>query len=322
MQKTTYPKPLLKWIGGKTQLLEKVLSKFPTVMTTYHEPFVGGGSVLFAVLELRRIGIFTIQTVRAYDINSKLITFYKHIQTHKEELYQLLQTYKNIYNSITTIKIPVEEEDKTKKRKLLQQLRKPSTIEEAIQSREAYYYWLREQFNHSVEGSLTQSALLWVLNKTDFRGMYRESSNGFNVPFGNYKGTVSFIVKEDLDRIHNLLQGVVFECVGFDISLSNVSSGDFVYTDPPYVPELSTSFVDYVEDGFDKKKHDTLFSLLRKLPSIGVGYVCSNSNIPWVCELFSNEASIETVDAKRSIHYKKPQTKTKEIIIWNVNYGN
>ncbi len=39
-------KPILKWIGGKTQILDKILEDFPKEIDNYHEIFIGGGSVL------------------------------------------------------------------------------------------------------------------------------------------------------------------------------------------------------------------------------------------------------------------------------------
>ena len=77
-------KPLLKWVGGKTQLLDKLLTHFPRTIDNYHEVFVGGGSVLLSVLSLMREGQLTIGRVYAYDANEGLIYFYKNIQSNKD----------------------------------------------------------------------------------------------------------------------------------------------------------------------------------------------------------------------------------------------
>ena len=78
-------KPLLKWVGGKTQLLDDILPLFPKNIRTYHEPFVGGGAVLLAVLSDPTIRV---QRVRASDLNHHLIQFYKDIQAHPTELHR------------------------------------------------------------------------------------------------------------------------------------------------------------------------------------------------------------------------------------------
>ena len=50
MDNINIPKPILKWVGGKSQILENVLNKFPKNINVYHEIFVGGGSVLIGLL--------------------------------------------------------------------------------------------------------------------------------------------------------------------------------------------------------------------------------------------------------------------------------
>ena len=75
------PKPLLKWVGGKTQILDDVMSLFPTKIKNYHEPFIGGGSVLIGLLTYINAGKIKLTgKIYASDLNSNLIGFYKNIQ--------------------------------------------------------------------------------------------------------------------------------------------------------------------------------------------------------------------------------------------------
>jgi DNA adenine methylase len=80
-------KPILKWVGGKTQLLDNVLGLFPSELLNYHEPFLGGGSVLLGLLTEIQEGKRTLSgTVYASDVNPILIALYKHVQSNVEDL--------------------------------------------------------------------------------------------------------------------------------------------------------------------------------------------------------------------------------------------
>ena len=112
--------------------------------------------------------------------------------------------------------------------------------------------------------------------------------------------------------IHRLIKNVIFTCQDFTTALSVCKSKDFVYIDPPYVPEKSNSFVSYTKDGFDK--HQQLFTLCKSLPCL---WCMSNSNVNFVVESFSDTSSykIVTIECKRAINSKKPDAKTYEIIV-------
>ena len=80
MDLSNIQKPFLKWAGGKTQILDKILGYFPHKMNNYHEIFLGGGSVLLAVLSLQKQGHLQIQgNIYAYDVNPALINVYQQI---------------------------------------------------------------------------------------------------------------------------------------------------------------------------------------------------------------------------------------------------
>ena len=292
-------KPFLKWVGGKTQIIDSIISKLPKETNNYHELFVGGGSVLFAILSLQKHNKILIKDkIYAYDININLINMYKNVQNNKDELYKILKSYYDKYDSITDTIIN----------------RKPKTIEEAQTSKESYYYWLRDRYNNIDKNTVECSALFILINKICFRGMYREGPNGYNVPYGHYKKTPSLISKKELDDISSLIKDVVFQHNGFIESIKNVKDGDFVYLDPPYAPENSKSFVGYVEGGFNLKTHELLFVEIKKLENIK--FIMSNAKVDIVTNSFK-DYNCEDIVARRAINSKNPGSTTTEVIIYN-----
>jgi DNA adenine methylase len=306
MDQIVIPKPIIKWVGGKTQIIDKILAEFPTDIHNYHETFLGGGSVLFALLAYIQEGIITIHgSVFAYDLNEPLIYMYKNIQSCHNELYDELQNIIHDYQSCDNNDVIN---------------RNPINIVEAKQTQENFYYWIRSQYNHMSElekKTVVGSAMFIFLNKTGFRGMFRVGPNGFNIPFGHYKNP-EIINKPHLDEIHCLIQGVVFACCDFTSSIPLVNSGDFVYMDPPYAPEKATSFVGYTENGFDMEKHKSLFELCDNLTADKKKLLMSNSDVELVRKQFtSDKYTIQSILCKRSINSKNPESKAKEVIIKN-----
>tara|TARA_B100000035_G_C21018398_1_gene562999 strand:+ start:101 stop:1024 length:924 start_codon:yes stop_codon:yes gene_type:complete len=289
-------KPFLKWVGGKTQLIDKIIEKLPKEMNNYHELFLGGGSVLLAVLSLRKQGKIVINDkIYAYDVNGVLIDVYKDIQNHRDELYKLIECYITEYDKIEGEIIN----------------RKPSNVEEAVTSKESYYYWLRNKFNNIKSHTLERSALFMIINKLCFRGIYREGPNGYNVPYGHYKKTPVIISKDNLDAISELIKDVYFIRSDFEESIKRVKDGDFTYLDPPYAPENDKSFVGYVEGGFDLTKHNKLFDEVKKMRGL---FIMSNANVSMVNTAFASY-DCEEVVARRAINSKKPGSKTTEVLI-------
>lgn len=296
-----FQKPFLKWVGGKTQIMNHIISKLPKEIQNYHELFLGGGSVLFAILSLQKQNKIKIHhKLYAYDINKSLIQLYKHIQTNKDELFEYIRFYHNEYDNLKGTVIN----------------RKPFTIEEAKTSKESYYYWIRKKFNSMEKEEIEHSALFLFLNKTCFRGIYREGPNGFNVPYGHYKKTPSIISKEELENISSLIQNVEFKTLSFEDSIKLVKKGDFIYLDPPYVPLDSKSFVKYVVDGFDENAHKTLFSNIKNLKEIY--FILNNSKVDFVLQCFKDYEKEEII-AKRAIHCKNPDSTVIELLIHNLS---
>lgn len=293
------PKPLLKWVGGKTQILQNILNEFPTEIDNYHEIFLGGGSVLIGVLtKVKNSDIKLTGTIYAYDANEDLINLYKGIQSD----------HINLYNSI---------------QELIKDFKDLEEFE-----REKFYYQTRNDFNKFKTDSklktdiLKKSAMFVFLNKTCFRGLYRIGPNGFNVPYGHYKNP-EIINKEHLESIHFLIKDVVFKVADFTESLdfkdSKFSSKDYIYLDPPYAPETEKSFVSYTKDGFGIKNHLQLFKICEDLTKSEIKFMLSNSDVKLVRENFDEKIYhiIQLKNCKRSINSKNPDSKTTELLIKN-----
>ncbi len=79
------PRPFIKWVGGKRQLLAAILKLVPKRYGTYHEPFLGGGAVFFALSPTKAF---------LSDSNERLVRCYKGIKHHVADVIALLKEYK------------------------------------------------------------------------------------------------------------------------------------------------------------------------------------------------------------------------------------
>ena len=304
-KKVNIPKPILKWVGGKTQILNKLIVEFPTEINNYREIFLGGGSVLLTLLSYVKNGIIKIHgKIYAYDLNEPLIYIYINIQSSHNELYNEIQKLITEFNSCGKGEIN----------------RTPKNIAEAKVAKENFYYWIRSEYNKlsfADKKTIIGSAMFIFLNKTCFRGVFRVGPKGFNVPYGHYNNP-EIINKDHLDEINKLIQNVIFGCCDFNTSLNSIEPNDYVYLDPPYAPETDTSFVGYTENGFNIDNHNNLFKLIHKLTEANKKIMLSNADVSLVRENFTNEKySTLSILCKRSINSKNPDAKAKEVIIKN-----
>lgn len=274
-------KPFIKWAGGKSQLIDKIDQSIPRELKnakfTYIEPFVGGGAVLFHVLNNYQ----NIDKVVINDINSDLIGTYKTIKDNVSELIQVLKTWENEYHNLNGF-------DEKKKE---------------------YYYEKRTLFNTRKSNKINQSALFIFLNKTCFNGLYRVNRNNeFNVPIGSYKKPM--ICDEDnLLAVNKLLQKVEILNGDFEETLLEAQENSFFYFDPPYKPLSETSsFNSYAKDEFNDSEQIRLAKFCEKLDNLGYDWVLSNSDVKgknpndnFFDDLYK-DFEINRVLAKRSIN--------------------
>lgn len=245
-------KPFLKWAGGKNQLLDQIVNALPKDFTQedyiYVEPFVGGGAVLFWLLQ----NFPNVKKAVINDINTDLINTYNAIRCDLKRLIELLGLYEEEYHSL------LEDDEKKKE----------------------YYYQKRSLFNSRASEPTVQSALMIFLNRTCFNGLYRVNrKNEFNVPIGSYKKP-TICDSKNLIRVNEILQNVTILNEDFETTIKYASSKTFFYFDPPYKPLSNTSsFNSYSKDGFNDEEQIRLSNFCRKLDKLGSKWTLSNSDV-------------------------------------------
>lgn len=270
------PRPFLKWVGGKNQLIQQYLPHFPESYRRYYEPFVGGGAIFFRLQP---------QQSFLADINIELVNVYRCVREQVEELITLLEDHQALHG-------------------------------------QEHFYAVRSQLTISddwfLEGNnLERAARLIYLNKTCFNGLYRENSKGqFNVPIGSYEKPT--ICDSELLRVaSSALQSAQIERSSFDAVLSHAKSPeDFVYFDPPYYPISSTSkFTSYSRYSFSEADQIRLKEVFAELSDRGVKVMLSNSDCPFVRELFQ-KFNIHTINATRNINCNaEKRGKITEVLV-------
>lgn len=180
-----------------------------------------------------------------------------------------------------------------------------------------YYYKIRGE-NPDALSKTERAARFVYLNKTCFNGLYRvNSKNGFNVPMGSYKKP-SIPCEDDLLLASKLLQNVDIKNMHFSEVLNHASKGDFVYMDPPYYPvKEGKSFTSYTSNDFSADDHRQLAEVYGKLSKKGAQAMLSNSDTPFVRELYS-KYDITPVQAKRMINSDgKGRGAVSEVVVRN-----
>ena len=190
------------------------------------------------------------------------------------------------------------------------------------------YLELREEFN-SEQDCRKRAKLFLYLNKHAFNGLSRYNSKGeYNVPYGkeNKDSKTGRIVKtkahfpeQELNYFRDVFSNRKVEFFNTSFSdealYKNVSSGDVVYFDPPYIPVSDTAyFTDYATEGFSYDQQVQLAELAESLANRGAKVIVSNHDTPVSRELYKN-AQIYPIEVRRSISAKgSSRKKANELI--------
>ena len=290
-------KPFIKWVGGKSQLIEQLDAKLPADFdsledVTYIEPFVGGGAMLFYMLQHYP----NINHAIINDINPDLTTCYRTVRDNPKELIASLQDIENTYLSLNT--------------------------EEA---RKEFFMVVRNRYNEKNLDPIENTTKFFFLNKTCFNGLYRVNKKGlFNVPFGRYSNP-TICDPETILKDSGLLQRVEILNGDFEGTFEYAQGNTLFYFDPPYRPLSDTSsFNDYAKEAFNDAAQIRLKEYCDRVNEAGFRFMLSNSDCKGKNEednffdVLYAAYQIERVWASRSINSNPSKRgKLTEILVRN-----
>ncbi len=269
--------PFLKWAGGKTQLLDLIIPRFPKKFGRYYEPFVGGGAVFLATAPERAF---------VNDVNPQLINIY-------------LQIKDNVKSVVDVIDVldasPCDAELYYEIRQKYNEKIKAQILDEECA---AFFVWLNK---HCFNG------LYRVNNKGFFNVSYNNKVSGKSINKENALAISAYLQKANVN----------ISCLDFEEACEDVKRGDFVYFDSPYVPKSKTAdFTDYTKTGFELADHQRLAKLFQRLDKKGVKIMLSNNDVPLIYELYSRY-NIQSINVRRNINRDSSKRTGQEVVITN-----
>ena len=285
-------KPFIKWVGGKGQLIEQLEALLPADFdkwenVTYIEPFVGGGAMLFYMLQRHS----NIKSAVINDINEDLTTCYRVVRDNPKELVNSLAEIQKEYYSLYS-----------------EDLRKQ------------FFMLMRDEFNTKSLAPIRNTTLFFFLNRTCFNGLYRVNKSGlFNVPFGKYE-TPTICDPVTIYADSEVLQNVEIMTGDYQKTFKKAHGNTLFYFDPPYRPLSNTSsFNDYTKDAFNDLAQERLKKFCDRIEKAGYSFMLSNSDCSdmFFDDLYA-QYIVERVWASRNVNANPMKRgKLTEILVHN-----
>lgn len=272
--------PILKWVGGKRQLLKDIVPLIKQhEFTTYVEPFVGGGAVLFDIQP---------QNAIINDFNAELINLYTVIKNAPEQLINALKTHSKKHSKDYYYEVRGWDRKETYQSR--------SAVEKAART----IYLNKTCFNG--------------LYRVNSNGYFNSPCGDYKNP----NIVNEELIKKLSEYFNNA--NITMKCGDYKQALCDLDKNAFVYLDPPYMPiSKSSSFVSYTKGGFDYDKQKELKSECDKLTQQGIKFLQSNSDCPEIRELYK-DYTILTVKANRHINSDASKRgAVNEVLIHNFN---
>ena len=269
--------PLLKWVGGKRQILGELISLMPSTYNTYCEPFLGGGALFFALHPSKAI---------VNDINEELINFYEVVRDDHQALLDIISEYQEkdceeFFYEIRALDRDVENFKKTSK---------------VVKAARTFYLNLT-CFN----------GLYRVNSKGFFNSPYGKPIYKFIIDTDRFVAMSTYLKEHNITLCSNTYEYV----------LDKLKKGDFVYLDPPYDRVSTTSFTSYSKYDFTQADQHRLRLACDKLNERGVKFMLSNAPTDFIVEEFKDYHQSFVSASRIVNSKVEGRGKVKEIIVRN-----
>ena len=300
----TMARPILKWAGGKRQLLPALRPYYPAAFDRYLEPFLGSGAVF---LDCHNRGLLDGRTVTLSDINADVIGCYRMVRDDVDAVIASLTALEDGHRDGGRVHF--------------------------YDVRDGRFNAIRRDLHASARPELAYTpelaAMLIYLNRTGYNGLFRVNRRGaFNVPAGRYSH-VRICDAPNLRRLSAALRRprLTLAVRSFEEALREGARGDFVYLDPPYAPVSRTShFTSYTAARFGPSEQQRLQRLVVRLARRGAAVLLSNSVAPDIRRLYKEDVQARAaglrateVAARRAINSRaSARGAVREYLITNI----
>lgn len=269
--------PVLKWAGGKRQLLPHLTAHQPATYNTYHEPFIGAGALLLHNQP---------RTAHINDTNEQLTNLYIHIRDNPNIIIDTIHTLDAH---------PATTENYQRNRIRYNHKISTHTLDAECA---ALLIWINK---HCYNG------LYRVNSKGQFNTPYNKNTKGTRLDETNL-----YAISDYLNTCN-----ITVTTSDFEHACQTVQPDDFVYFDSPYLPESATAdFTAYTQTGFTLEDHHRLAELYTTLNAQGAKLMLSNNSTPLAHTLY-RRYNIVTIPARRNINRDGAKRTSTEIIVTN-----
>lgn len=304
---STAVRPLLKWAGGKRQLLPVLAEHYPPTFSRYIEPFMGSAAVFFDLLNGGRLAR---RAIILADVNPDLIGCYRTLRDRPEAVIRALTALACQYRTGGAACYYDVRDTRF------------NPLRAALQARATDPRDVADMYTPEL------AAMVIFLNRTGFNGLFRlNRQGGFNVPIGRYTDP-RICDERHLRSVAAALAspGVTIDLQSFDRTLAHAGAGDFVYCDPPYAPlSRTSSFANYTADGFTSFDQRRLQQAVVAACARGAHVVVSNSSASEIVRVYTSADAqkvglrLRRVPARRAINSRAASRgPVAELIISNV----